>query len=78
MKLAKTSKNNLNPIDIFVRGEPQITRNCHHIYARLIVRERKSENRYGRIRINRYLYLVYRAGNKIKEHYIAKLSDEKI
>ena len=44
--------------------------------ARLIIRERKSRNRY--LPNNRYLYLVYRNGKKIKEHYIAKLTNEKI
>jgi hypothetical protein len=39
--------------------------------ARLIVRERPSS--YS---MNRYLYLVYRNGDKIKEHYLGKLSNE--
>ncbi|MDD5692253.1 MAG: hypothetical protein PHP10_03645 [Candidatus Omnitrophica bacterium] len=44
--------------------------------ARLIIRERPSGS--GWRGPNRYLYLVYRDGHKIKEHYIAKLADEKI
>lgn len=44
--------------------------------ARFIIRERPGSS--GWRGTNRYLYLVYRSGDKIKEHYIAKLTDEKI
>lgn len=39
--------------------------------ARLIVRERQSSSAWRGM--NRYLYLVYRSGDKIKEHYIVKI-----
>jgi hypothetical protein len=44
--------------------------------ARLIIRDRQGSSAWRGM--NRYLYLVYRRGDKIKEHYIAKLTDEKI
>ena len=51
-----------------------IARGAGRAAARLIIRERKKKNvYYGGPEILRYLYLVYRVGRKIKEHYIAKL-----
>jgi len=75
MRLARTVKNNLTPgeIDLYVDGT-RIKRAA----ARLIVRRRTRKNRFGQTAKYRYLYLAYRAGDKIKEHYIAKLTDEKV
>lgn len=66
------SRIEINGVDLYVTA-----RGVGRAAARLIVRERVSSNGW-RKKTNRYLYLVYRAGDKIKEHYIAKLSDEKI
>ncbi len=75
MRLARTVENNLTPgeVDLYV-----LARGVGRAAARLIVRRRTRKNRFGQTAEYRYLYLAYRAGDKIKEHYIAKLADEKV
>ena len=54
------------PVDVYIDKNPYSL--FRHVKkARLIVRERKGYES------KTYLYLVYRDGKKIKEHYIARL-----
>ena len=52
--------------DIYVRGEDGQLHQAH-----LRIREKKCKSYFAKV--YRYLYLVYRDGDKVKEYYIAKL-----
>ncbi len=63
-----TTKIEFDGVDVYV-----MARGVGRAAARLIIRKRSRKNRFGATAEYRYLYLVYRAGDRIKEHYIAKL-----